>query len=196
MKNLVLILFLSVCFLLDTMGQNKEEEIRPILWHTAKNTKSPESIKGLILMTEVMGSSSIPNKIRQFNNLEILDLSSAQGSAKPADGRACTPIYSCSRLKYLPGWIGELDKIKKIDLIGAYHMNYAEELPKISSLPNLEYLRISPSILNEPLVQVLSRFTQIKKLCIMPGKIVDNAVWVQQLNTLRTALPDCIVDVC
>lgn len=168
------------------------------LWDKIKNTKSPETYTSVGFGYKIRHMKFIPDGVKRFVNLETLSLAPLPiGSAKPIGGGPCIPLYGISHVKYLPKWIGGLRKIKIIDLMNAYDMDYRIELSKISTLPNLEYLRISPAALDDELIEVLSKFTQLKKLCITSGSVIKNEQkWKKWFDKLRLALPNCNVEVC
>lgn len=142
-----------------------------------------------------MHYSILPQKVRAFKGLEVLDLSSVRGSMKLSGG-PCIHFHVQSHLKHLPDWIGEFQNLKKIDLAGASRMNFSNELLKIRRLSNLEYLRINPQLLDDELLRSLSQFTQLKELCIEPAKVYPDEHIKQWFSRLKAALPNCKVDIC
>ena len=152
----------------------------------AKEIADKLLVKRLSLADIVVSEKSIPNGIKEFKNLEFLSLRPIPVSfGRPSGGGLCIIRYAKTKTTTLPLWINELDNLEEVDLIGITNIDYSSELQKLSGLKNLRILSIDPNEFSDRLVDILTKFSELKSLKIRA------AVTDSQLTGLKKGLADC-----
>ena len=151
-----------------------------------KAIKDKLTIKRLSLSDVVTKDKTIPKKIRNFKNLEVLSLRPIPTRfARPRGGGPCIIGYAKTKTTSLPSWMNELKNLETLDLIGINNIDYFIEMKKFIGLSNLKELSIDPEEFNNKLIEVLIKFSELKSLKIR-ALVTD-----EQLANLKTGLPNC-----
>jgi hypothetical protein len=143
-------------------------------------------IKRLSLADIVVNENSIPSGVREFENLKFLSLRPIPVSfGRPSGGGLCIIRYAKTKTTTLPLWINELDSLEEVDLIGITNIDYSVELQKLIGLKNLRTLSIDPDEFSSSLIDVLTKFSELKSLKVR-ATVTDS-----QLTELKKGLMDC-----